>query len=200
MNAEKIAIAKGLENEDLQDVLIMEKIKKGDLNSFGELYNKHYKTVYYKLLGMFKNKEKAEDLASDVMLKIKDNAESFNVDKGSGKVSGWITTVAHNAFLDLKRKQHDRLELDNEQSHFELLEDGLNPENQMIMKETLMIKNTKFQEAISQLSEIEQKIVMLRCYHELSYEDIAEKLNMDENYCRVKFHRLKNKMRKKIKK
>ena len=61
-----------------------------------------------------------------------------------------------------------------------------------------MLKNKKLQNAISKLKEIERKIIFLRFYKELSYEEISKELNVDEGKCRIYFHRAKAKMEKRM--
>ncbi len=202
MNLTEKAIEKGLTGEDLKDVVMIENISKGDMKAFGELYSKYYKVVFKKLLMLFGDTEKAKDLASEVMIKAKENVDKFNVEIGSGKVDGWIKTIAHNAFLDIKRKEKkigSFLFLDNDEVKFEVSENKPNSEEKMIIHESLMLKNKKLQNVISKLKEIERKIIFLKFYKELSYDEISEILNIDSSDLRVAWHRLKAKLEKRMK-
>ncbi len=201
MNLKEKAIDRGFSGSDLSDVIMIENLIKGDMKAFGELYNKYHKVVFKKLFLLFKDKEKAEDLASEVILKVKENVSKFNIEIGSGKVDGWIKTIAHNAFLDIKRKEKNGasfLFLDKSEVLFELSDNNLNPEAKMISNENLKLKNKKMQNALSSLKEIEKKIIFLRFDKELSYKEISKRLNIVESKCRIYFHRAKAKMEKKI--
>jgi RNA polymerase sigma-70 factor (ECF subfamily) len=202
MSLKEKAIAKGISGDDLLDVVMIESLIKGDSNAFGELYAKYYKVVFKKLLMLFKNKEKAEDLASEVILKVKENAEKFNIENGSGKVDGWIKTIAHNAFLDLKRKEKKNgnfLFLDKDEVVFELKEESKNVEQLLIESEILNSKNKKIEKAFSSLKDIEKQIINLRFVKNLSYDEMSEVLNVDSNTLRGKWHRLKAKLEKRMK-
>jgi len=202
MNLKEKAIAKGVSRSDLLDVVMIESLIKGDLNAFGDLYAKYYKVVFKKLLMLFNNKEKAEDLASEVILKVKDNAEKFNVESGSGRVEGWIKTIAHNAFLDLKRKEKNNgsfLFLDKDEVVFELKEENQNPEQLLIENEILNSKDKKIEKALSNLKDIEKQIINLRFVENLSYDEMSEILNIDSSTLRGKWHRLKAKLEKRMK-
>jgi RNA polymerase sigma-70 factor (ECF subfamily) len=202
MSLKEKAIERGFSGEDLSDVVMIENISKGDMKAFGELYSKYYKVVFKKLLMLFGDTEKAKDLASEVMIKAKENIDKFNVEIGSGKVDGWIKTIAHNAFLDIKRKEKNGanfLFLDNDEVKFEVSENKPNSEEKMIIHESLMLKNKKLQNVISKLKEIERKIIFLKFYKELSYDEISEILNIDSSDLRVAWHRLKAKLEKRMK-
>jgi RNA polymerase sigma-70 factor (ECF subfamily) len=202
MNLKDKAIAKGVSGDDLLDVVMIENLIKGDLNAFGDLYVKYYKVVFKKLLILFNNKEKAEDLASEVILKVKDNAEKFNVEIGSGRVEGWIKTIAHNAFLDLKRKEKKNgsfIFLDKDEVVFELKEESQNIEQSLIENEILNKKDKKIEKAFSNLKDVERQIINLRFVENLSYDEMSEILNIDSSVLRLKWHRLKAKLEKRMK-
>lgn len=202
MNLTEKAIGRGLTGEDLKDVVMIDNISKGDMKAFGELYSKYYKVVFKKLLMLFGDTEKAKDLASEVMIKAKENVDKFNVESGSGKVDGWIKTIAHNAFLDIKRKEKASgsfLFLDKEDVSFEIKEESKNIEQSLIESEDLKIKDKKLQNAFAKLKDIEKQVVILRFVENLSYDEISEILNIDSSDLRVVWHRVKVKLEKRMK-
>lgn len=202
MNLTEKAIGRGLTGEDLKDVVMIDNISKGDMKAFGELYSKYYKVVFKKLLMLFGDTEKAKDLASEVMIKAKENVDKFNVESGSGKVDGWIKTIAHNAFLDVKRKEKASgsfLFLDKEDVVFELIEKNKNIEQILIENETLKLKSKKLQNAFAKLKDVEKQIVILKFVENLSYDEISEIINIDSGDLRVVWHRIKAKFEKRMK-
>jgi len=202
MSLKERAIERGFSGEDLSDVIMIENISKGDMKAFGELYSKYYKVVFKKLLMLFGDTEKAKDLASEVMIKAKENVDKFNVEIGSGKVDGWIKTIAHNAFLDIKRKEKTSgsfLFLDGDEVAFELKEENQNPEQILIESENLILKDKKLEKAFSKLKDIEKQIINLRFVENLSYDEMSEILNIDSSVLRLKWHRLKAKLEKRMK-
>jgi len=202
MNLTEKAIIKGFKGEDLKDVVMVENISKGDMKAFGELYYKYYKVVFKKLLMLFGDTEKAKDLTSEVMIKVKENVDKFNVESGSGKVDGWIKTIAHNSFLDIKRKEKSSgsfLFLDKKDMLFEVEEESKNIEQYLIESEDLKIKDKKLQNAFAKLKDVEKQVVILRFVENLSYDEISEILNIDSNVLRLKWHRLKAKLEKRMK-
>ena len=66
-----IAVGKGFEKKDLEDVLIVEEIKAGNSNSFGKIYSKYYKYILKKMTFLCNGDvELAEDLTSKVFEKV----------------------------------------------------------------------------------------------------------------------------------
>ena len=49
------------------------------------------------------NIQKAEDLTSEVMLKVMNTIGKYSVENGSGYFRGWIKKVARNTFIDNTR-------------------------------------------------------------------------------------------------
>jgi RNA polymerase sigma-70 factor, ECF subfamily len=202
MNLTERALEKGFTGEDLKDIVIIDNISKGDMKAFGELYSKYYKVVFKKLLMLFGDTEKAKDLASDVILKVKENVDKFNIEIGSGKVDGWIKTIAHNAFLDVKRKEKaigSFLFLDKEDNLFEITEKDKNIEQSLIEIEDLKLKGKKLQNAFAKLKDVEKQLVILRFVENLSYDEISKILNVDSSDLRVVWHRAKAKLEKRMK-
>ena len=80
---------------------IIARIKNGELNQFGTLYDlyikKIYNFVYYKTM----HKETAEDLTSQTFFKALDNIQRFDETKGS--FSSWLYRIARNTVIDYYR-------------------------------------------------------------------------------------------------
>lgn len=209
MNKEiEIAKQKGFTEKDLDDIMIISKIKSGDNQAFGMLYQKYYDEILTKMTYLFNGDvEKAKDLTSDVMMKVNEVIHKYSVESGSGKFGGWINKLAKNTFIDSKRNlktkfEKNLLSIDNnfkqeEQKSNLVIKDYLgNPEQQIINKETNSQNNTILKEALKELDEIEIELIDLRYTEGLSYREISKKTKKTENFCRVKIKRALNKLKK----
>jgi RNA polymerase sigma-70 factor (ECF subfamily) len=209
MNKEiEIAKQKGFTEKDLDDIMIISKIKAGDNQAFGMLYQKYYDEILTKMTYLFNGDvEKAKDLTSDVMMKVNEVIHKYSVENGSGKFGGWINKLAKNTFIDSKRNlktkfEKNLLSIDNnfkqeEQKSNLVIKDYLgNPEQQIINKETNSQNNTILKEALKELDEIEIELIDLRYTEGLSYREISKKTKKTENFCRVKIKRALNKLKK----
>ena len=100
----EIASKKGFSKQDLEDVKNVDKFKSGDDSAYGIIYNKYYRVVLFELTKLYNgNSQKAEDLASDVMIKIMNTIGKYSVENGSGLLGGWIKKIARNTFIDKTR-------------------------------------------------------------------------------------------------
>ena len=207
----EIATKKGFSKQDLEDVLNVEKVKEGDMSAYGLLYDKYYKVVLFQLTKLYNGDvEKAKDLTSEVMIKVMDTVTKYSVEKGSGNFGGWIKKVARNTFVDRTRSKKYKFSKsvdsinkttnigNDEVALIQIVEPNLNAEENLISKELKKEINSKLKNSISNLNKEEQRILHLRIDCDLSFEEISKEINKTKNYCLVKFHRIKNKIKKEL--
>ena len=206
-----IATKKGFSKGALEDVMNIEKFKQGDVSAYGFIYQKYYKVVLFQLTKLYNGDvEKAKDLTSEVMIKVMETITKYSVEKGSGNFGGWIKKVARNCFLDKTRSKKYKFSknvdsinkttnIGGEQVNLiQVVEPNLNAEENLITNELQNEINSKLKNSISNLNKEEQKILHLRIDCNLSFEEIAKEISKTKNYCLVKFHRIKSKIKKKL--
>lgn len=207
----EIALKKGFSKQALEDVKNVDKLKSGDLGAYTPIYNKYYKVVLFELTRLYNgDSQKAEDLTSDVMIKVMNSIAKYSVENGSGLLGGWIKKVARNSFLDKTRTTkykfsknvvsiNKKIDLgESEVNLIQLKESKLNAEENLISKELKFEMDLKIKNAISKLSKDEQTILDLRFNCDLSFDEVAKEMGITRNYCIVKFHRIKNKLKQVI--
>ena len=207
-NEYNIATKKGFEEKDLEDILIISEIKKGDTKAFGKIYDKYYNEILIKMTYLYNgNVEKAKDLTSEVMIKVNEVLHKYSVENGSGKFGGWINKIAKNTFIDKPRTTKNKFskklihidkdfDLGENSVHIQIKDYRDNPEENIINKETKKENNQSLKLAIDKLDEIEKTLINLRYYSGLSYKEISKKTGETENFCRVKMKRTLEKMKK----
>ena len=82
---------------------IAKRIQFRDETAFKELYDKTYRYIYKVSYGMLKIAEDAEEAANDIFLKIWDNAEKYDVQKGD--FLSWINRLSKNLLIDIMRRR-----------------------------------------------------------------------------------------------
>ena len=120
------------------------------------------------------NEADAEDVTSDIFLKVLSSLDSFDEEKAT--LSTWIYTVAHNTVCNYYRAQ-GRAELSLDEGVAVPSDEDDEIENE-ILKENLAI-------ALETLSEREQDIIVLYYYHDIPLRDIAIKMGI--TYTNAKF-------------
>lgn len=131
------------------------------------------------------NAEDKKDLFQEILSQL---WKSFPKFKGDSKVSTWMYRVALNTSITSFRKTKRRRErFDSENSEIEFGAE----DNTVIQRE----EEKLLYKAISQLTDIEKSIVMLYL-EDYSFEEIAEMIDISQNYVRVKMTRIKAKLKK----
>ena len=120
------------------------------------------------------NEADAEDVTSDIFLKVLSSIDSFDEEKAT--LSTWIYTVAHNTVCNYYRSQ-GRAALSIDEGVAVPSDEDDEIENE-ILKENLAI-------ALETLSEREQDMIVLYYYHEIPLRDIAIKMGI--TYTNAKF-------------
>ncbi|MCR4907680.1 MAG: sigma-70 family RNA polymerase sigma factor [Lachnospiraceae bacterium] len=112
------------------------------------------------------NNEDAEDICSDVFLKVQKHFGEYDADKGA--VSTWIYAMTRNTVIDYYRTRKTYEEVPEELP----VETDLGEE--LYRQETLQ----ELADAIDNLTEEERDVVVLHYYHELTLQEIALKMHL----------------------
>ncbi|HSK98902.1 MAG TPA: sigma-70 family RNA polymerase sigma factor [Rubrobacteraceae bacterium] len=85
---------------------LMSLVEGGDAGAFAALYDRHSRAAYSLAYRMMGEKQAAEDLVQDAMLKIWRGAGSYRAERGS--VRTWILSIVHNRGIDQLRSLASR--------------------------------------------------------------------------------------------
>jgi RNA polymerase sigma-70 factor, ECF subfamily len=87
-----------------KDMIVIDKIKKGDINSYKYLIDKYEKPLFVMVMNLIKHRETAEDIAQDAFFSAYMGLDKF--DPGRAKFSTWLFRLARNrSFNELKKKK-----------------------------------------------------------------------------------------------
>jgi RNA polymerase sigma factor (sigma-70 family) len=81
------------------DGALMKRVRRGDVDAFAELYDRHAPLVYGVARRILGNPTQAEDVAQSVFTSVWSKPASFL----GGSFAAWIATVARNAAIDVMR-------------------------------------------------------------------------------------------------
>ncbi len=170
--------------EDRERQIILD-CQRGNLSSFGLLYDDYIKKIYDFIFYRVRQKETAEDLTSQTFFKALKNINQFNV--GRGSFSAWLYRIARNSVIDHYRTSRPQTDLDG---LAELGESGKIEE-----KIDLQERIEKVEEFLKDLTEEQREIVLMRLWDQLSYKEIADITKKSEASCRMVFSRTIAKIR-----
>lgn len=162
-----------------EDRQLVAAAKLGESSAFETLLKKYRKSVYYMLLKMVKNADDAEDLTQEAFAKAFNSIEKFD---SKYAFSTWLFRIATNNCIDYIRKKRVQtvsidqpVEGDDGSSmRFDVRDDDLDPNESMLKKQRKRYLNM----AIDQLPEKYRVLVHLRYFKELSYEEVANELQI----------------------
>lgn len=153
-----------------------------------QLYSEHQQRLYKYFYARTTNEQSAEDLTHDVFYEA---SKTIHLYRGDASLTSWLYSIANNLL-----KKYYRSKKYEQALHKKLEEPSRNP---TITLEAFVEQRWQVQaihERIMQLEETSQQIVLLRLYSELSFKEIGEIVDCSENYARVQFHRLKQRLKK----
>ncbi len=159
--------------------LVRKAVDNGDQKAYAELMSRYKDSIYYMLLKMVNNRDDAEDLTIEAFGKAFRNILQYTPDYA---FSTWLFKIATNNCIDFIRKKRKlMLSIDrgfeNEEGQdvsLEVRSDGPGPDDVMMKKQKVMM----MKDVVDKLKPRYRRLVELRYYQELSYEEIAVELNL----------------------
>jgi RNA polymerase sigma factor (sigma-70 family) len=168
------------------------RLKKGDPQALGYLYDTYSDKLFIAALRMTKDRELAKDALQEVFIEI------WNYRNTLGDVihtQSYLTKVMRSILLKKLKKE-------NLISHYTIADSLVSAEQSMeeviISADTDKEKKYRLKLALSNLTNRQKQVLELRFQEGLSYEQIAEKLSMNyqsvNNLAFRTIHRLRNQL------
>lgn len=157
-------------------VALMGRIRFGDADALGSLYDLALGRVYGLALRVLRQPQDAEEVVSDVFLQVWDQAVSYCPQRGS--VMAWLQTLAWSRAVDrLRRLRRQRLETP---LHPEGDEDAYASGEDLPVDALLdRLGNVQaLQQAFASLSPVQRTVLELAYREELSQPEIAERTGL----------------------
>ncbi|GGH01878.1 DNA-directed RNA polymerase sigma-70 factor [Parapedobacter pyrenivorans] len=152
---------------------------------FEYLYKLYSPKIFRVCLGYFNDADKAKDVTQDTFVTVFEHLKSL---KNTDNMAGWIYRIASNKCLrQLENEKKSNLIYDYDFSHIE--------DTETAMEEGDFAKLHKY---ISELTELDRIIIGLYL-EEVNQEKIAEIVGLSHANVRVKIHRIKETLSKKMK-
>jgi len=159
--------------------LVRRAVETGDQKAFAQLLEQYREPIHFLLLKMVNNKEDAEDLTIETFTKAFKSLPNFRPDYA---FSTWLFRIATNAGIDfIRKKKLKTMSIDNafpneegDEVRINVKSIDPNPEQELITAE----KAELLRSFVEKLKPRYQILIELRYYKQLSYEEIAEELDM----------------------
>lgn len=165
----------------LSDNTIMLRVKAGDLDRMGLLFERHYRALYGFLFHMTYQREASEDMVQTVFYKMLRYRSSFT---GDGEFVAWMYQIARNVIKDNAKKNKPGTHYDAGEIA-DRLPGGTSADEGFEKKQT----NAGLHRAMAKLSDDNREILTLSRFQELKYQEIGHILGISEGAAKVRAFR-----------
>ena len=168
---------------------------------FNKIYSEHHDKVLSWVNFKIGNKEAAEELTSDIFMKVHKNLTEYDAEKSA--LQTWIMNITKNSIIDYWRTEKKGLivsigahqEDDRAESKEVMLyTDFTNPETNMVNEEL----GLTIEKAVRSLPQAYQTIVDMFFLKEKSHEEISTDLNVPIGTVKGTIHRAKKMLQKRL--
>lgn len=161
------------------DNILIEKAQRGDRGALNELIRKHQDRAYQYAFRLTRNPDVAADVVADAFVRINNALKNF---KGNAAFTTWLYRIITNCYLDQRKREKGKGNLsldsgfqqDDEDVTREIEDPGRTPDElvERNQREALLHK------ALAELPEFQKSMIVMYHAEQLSYEEIAEALDL----------------------
>ena len=177
-----------------REAAIINAVLDGDTNAYELLVREYEKNVYNLALRMTGNSEDAYDMSQEAFIKAYNSLSSF---RGDSKFSVWLYRIVSNVCLDFLRSRNRRatvsLSVENdegEEIELDIADEASSP--QALLDRSLT--RDAVRRGLQALPPDHREILLLREIQGLSYEEIADTLDLEVGTVKSRIFRARKKL------
>ncbi len=179
----------------LEDFKLIDMAVDGDEKAYAKLLTRYKRPVYHMILKMVRNVDDTEDLTIESFAKAFKSLHRFKKDF---TFSTWLFRIATNNTIDfIRKKKLKTLSISNTYTDDDGQSVSIDVEDGRPNPQEVAIKGQKeelIQIFVNMLPAKYQKLVRLRYFNELSYEEIAQELEAPLGTVKAQLHRARELM------
>ncbi len=184
----------------MDDALLVQKSKDGDIKAFEKLFLKYQSKVYNFTLRMVQNREDAEELTQESFAKAYVSIKGL---RENDAFKGWLMRIAVNTIKDkvkaTKENKWGYSEMktgsDEDKRKDEIPDSSWNGEKEVLDKELKRITI----DALSSLAGIHREVILLHHFESIRVDEIAKILKLSEGTVKSRLARGREVLVKKLK-
>lgn len=164
----------------LADEQLVEMYAKGDNSAFDVLLSRYQQKLYSYILFLVHNEDTANDLFQETFVKA-----IVTIQQGryveSGKFSAWLTRIAHNLIIDKYRQDKNANLISNDNDECDIFNNAALSDITVEMKIIKEQSLADVERLVKELPVVQQEVVYMRFYQNLSFKEIAEATGVSIN-------------------
>jgi RNA polymerase sigma-70 factor (ECF subfamily) len=178
---------------------LVQRVQAGDSAAFRTLFDKYHRRAFAVAMGVVKNEDDAADAVQNAFVKVHKNIHKF---EGSSSFYTWLYRIVMNVSIDHVRRTSRRKNLDFDEralhEESEVAGDGAlvprvtnaNPGKAALRREL----GSAIQAALGELPEHHRAVIVLREIEGMSYEEMAEALDVPKGTIMSRLFHARKKM------
>lgn len=170
------------EDGDERDRALVARVLAGDREAFRGLVERHQARVFHLAKSLVRNRSDAADIAQEAFVRAFGNLKSY---RAEGSFTAWIARIANNLAIDFLRRQRTQAPVEFNESLSESVTEeaqaGLlasrvraDPQSSALRREL----GAQLEAALAKLPEKHRTILVLREVDGLTYEELAQTLEI----------------------
>ena len=168
---------------------VLARARAGNAEAWGELYNRYGAQIFRFCRRAMPTKEDAEDATMEVFMKVREKLAQYDPAR---PFSAWLYKVAANHCWDLLRRRRVRQDLETGDVENMPLEHPDPGQLELVVRES---GNKVVRAALQKLPARSRLALVLRYYSDLSYDEIAESLDVRRAFVGVVLLRARHQLR-----
>lgn len=167
---------------------LVEAARRGDRDAFGQLVDAFQRPVYALAFRMLGNADDAEDAAQEAFMKAYRALGGYDAGRS---FSTWLLSItAHHCIDRIRRRKPDPLSLDDLPPWKDIAAPAVDPERAAIAAD----QADWMSGLLAHLSEADRLVLVLRYWHDLGYQEIAEMTETSEAAVKSRLHRARRQL------
>jgi RNA polymerase sigma-70 factor (ECF subfamily) len=185
--------------ETHEDDALADRARAGDRAAFQGLFQKYHRRAYAVALGVLKRPDDAMDVVQDAFIKVHKHIATF---QGASSFYTWLYRIVMNLAIDHMRRTRKVVEWGDDVPIHEAAGDRAlvpkvvdeNPQHTVVRREL----SGKIKEALDTLPEYHRAVILLREVEGMSYEEMAEVLDVPKGTIMSRLFHARRKMQEQL--
>ena len=156
-----------------EDQQLVREYLAGNEGAFAKLMDRHQNRIFTTVFFIVKEREMAEDIFQEAMIKIIRLINAGKYDE-KGKFVSWAVRIARNLAIDYYRKGKRSPQMIRENDEYDIF-NGIGKVEENIEQRIIKDENARYvRELIKQIPEKQREVLIMRHYGGLSFKEIAD--------------------------
>jgi RNA polymerase sigma-70 factor (ECF subfamily) len=156
-------------NDDVDYIILLERLKAHDLPAFGQLYKHTRNRLYIYAISIIKDEAAAQDIVQELFLTMWEGRQFEHIHTG---LVPYLVKAVRNRSLDYLKKEQNRVKIRNELA---LLANGQTTSSDKLTTQEL---RAELASAVSRLPPMPARVFQMHYIEKLSYTEIADILKI----------------------